>query len=119
MEDDNALTSFGINSCIAVVLAPIGDAIKNKGINKRPKTIYGLLISGIPQLNKIPIAAIRPTLIRPFDTFLFFNLSANHPPHKTPETDAATTTRPKYNPDCCLLHPNVRMKYVGIHKVQP
>jgi hypothetical protein len=64
--DANALTWLGIISCMAVVLAPIGDATKNAGINNNANTILGLLIKGIKQLSNMAVAAISPTLMRPF-----------------------------------------------------
>ena len=110
---------MGINSCIAVVLAPIGEATKKSGIKNKAITIFGLLTKGMKQLIKIAAVAISPTFTRPLRMFLLFNLSAYQPPHNTPVMDAVNNTNPKYKPAFGTGQPNVRLKYVGTHAVQP
>ena len=110
MADANALTWLGINSCIAVVLAPIGAAIKNAGINNNAKTILGLLINGIKQQANKTAVAITPINTRPLVTPFVFNLSAYQPPHNTPNTEPANNINPKLNPALSIRHPKVRLK---------
>ena len=71
IDEASALTWLGMIACMAEALAPIGDAIKKAGIKSKAITATGLLIKGIKQETRMPVAEIIPTLIRPLPIPLF------------------------------------------------